>query len=166
MLAIKNSSAILFCMQVTSILLFSAVGLVTVVTLFIAFVLLKRGIYQINIRLQERERSTNELRDSIVEHQLKSLKVIQESIQTSMADIRSQVMSTLNNNTDSLTKRVEKLTETTDLRLKEISGQVEKRLSEGFEKTTNIFADVVKRLALIDAAQKKITELSGRVSYK
>lgn len=150
-------------MQVTSILLFSSVGLVTVVTLFIAFVLLKRGIHQINIRLQERERSTNELRDSIVEHQLKSLKVIQESIQTSMADIRSQVMATLNHNTDSLTKRVEKLTETTDLRLKEISGQVEKRLSEGFEKTTNIFADVVKRLALIDAAQKKITELSENV---
>ncbi|MCK4870970.1 MAG: DNA recombination protein RmuC [Gammaproteobacteria bacterium] len=150
-------------MHISSTLLVPSVGLLILLALLLIFVLLRRGIYLINIRLQERERSTNELRDSIAEHQLKSLKVIQESIQGSMADIRSQVMGTLNHNTDSLTKRVEKLTETTDFRLKEISGQVEKRLSEGFEKTTNIFADVVKRLALIDVAQKKITELSGNV---
>ncbi len=48
-------------------------------------------------------------------------------------------------------------------RLQEISGQVEKRLDKGFEKTTATFTDVVKRLALIDEAQKKITELSGNV---
>lgn len=45
----------------------------------------------------------------------------------------------------------------------DISGQVEKRLSEGFEKTNAVFTDIVKRLALIDEAQKKITELSGQV---
>jgi DNA recombination protein RmuC len=65
--------------------------------------------------------------------------------------------------TGELTKRVEKLTDDTNQRLKEISGQVEKRLAEGFEKTTATFADVVKRLALIDEAQKKITELSTNV---
>ena len=48
-------------------------------------------------------------------------------------------------------------------RLQEISGQVERRLDKGFEKTTATFTDVVKRLALIDEAQKKITELSGSV---
>lgn len=44
-----------------------------------------------------------------------------------------------------------------------ISGKVETRLSEGFEKTNATFTDVVKRLALIDEAQKKITELSSNV---
>jgi len=48
-------------------------------------------------------------------------------------------------------------------RLNEISGQVEKRLNKGFEKTTETFIDVVKRLAIIDEAQKKITELSSSV---
>ncbi|MFC1588887.1 DNA recombination protein RmuC [Pseudomonadota bacterium] len=48
-------------------------------------------------------------------------------------------------------------------RLKEISGQVEKRLEKGFEKTTETFTDVVSRLAKIDEAQKKITELSTNV---
>ncbi len=48
-------------------------------------------------------------------------------------------------------------------RLTEMSGIVEKRLEKGFEKTTETFADVLKRLALIDEAQKRITELSGNV---
>ncbi|MDH5389350.1 MAG: DNA recombination protein RmuC, partial [Gammaproteobacteria bacterium] len=48
-------------------------------------------------------------------------------------------------------------------RLKEISGQVEKRLDKGFEKTTETFTNVVSRLAKIDEAQKKITELSSNV---
>ena len=48
-------------------------------------------------------------------------------------------------------------------RLNEISGQVEKRLNKGFEKTTETFTDVVSRLAKIDEAQKKITELSSNV---
>ncbi len=48
-------------------------------------------------------------------------------------------------------------------RLNDISGQVEKRLNKGFEKTTETFTDVVKRLALIDEAQKRITELSSNV---
>lgn len=48
-------------------------------------------------------------------------------------------------------------------RLEEISGQVEKRLDKGFEKTTETFTNVVSRLAKIDEAQKKITELSSNV---
>lgn len=48
-------------------------------------------------------------------------------------------------------------------RLNDISGQVEQRLNKGFEKTTETFTDVVKRLALIDEAQKRITELSSNV---
>jgi len=36
-------------------------------------------------------------------------------------------------------------------------------LNKGFEKTNETFTDVVKRLALIDEAQKKITELSSSV---
>ena len=55
------------------------------------------------------------------------------------------------------------LTSSTDKRLLDISGKVDKRLSEGFEKTVATFADVQKRLELIDAAQKKITELSSSV---
>lgn len=66
-------------------------------------------------------------------------------------------------NREELAKNMAKLTESTDKRLLDISGQVEKRLAEGFDKTTKTFNDILKRLALIDDAQKKITELSSNV---
>ncbi|OKY25331.1 MULTISPECIES: DNA recombination protein RmuC [Thalassotalea] len=64
---------------------------------------------------------------------------------------------------DKIANKVSELTGATDNRLKEISEQVEKRLADGFEKTSKTFSDIVKRLALIDDAQKKITELSSNV---
>lgn len=120
-------------------------------------------LQKIDLRLQERDRINNETKENIIDHQLHSLKIIQESIQSSMADIRSQVINVLTNNSDGLNKNIIQLTEQIDNKLKEISGQVEKRLSDGFAQTTNIFTDVVKRLALIDEAQKRITELSSSV---
>lgn len=51
----------------------------------------------------------------------------------------------------------------TNSRFKDLSLQLEQRLNEGFEKTTATFSDIVKRLALIDDAQKKLTELSSNV---
>jgi DNA recombination protein RmuC len=86
-----------------------------------------------------------------------------ESLQTSMTNVQKLIVDTLTRHSDDLGKRMQGLTEQTDQRLKEISGQVEKRLAEGFEKTTATFTDIVKRLALIDEAQKKITELSTNV---
>ncbi len=79
---------------------------------------------------------------------LVTLKILQDTLRKGMQDIGN---------------RVENLTNTTDTHLKEINARVEKRLAEGFEKTTATFHDVIKRLALIDAAQKKITELSTNV---
>lgn len=82
------------------------------------------------------------------QHQLNSLKLLQDSLHQGMQGVGV---------------RVDKLTEATELKLREISGQVEKRLSEGFAQTTATFTDVIKRLALIDEAQKRITELSTNV---
>lgn len=59
--------------------------------------------------------------------------------------------------------RVQKLIETSERRLDEISGKVEERLDKGFEKTSKVFQDVLKRLVEIDKAQEKIAELSGNV---
>jgi len=47
--------------------------------------------------------------------------------------------------------------------LQNINQEVEKRLNIGFEKSTATFIDIVKRLALIDQAQQKISELSHNV---
>lgn len=59
--------------------------------------------------------------------------------------------------------QVERLIASNNDRLKEIGDKVEQRLDKGFEKTTGVFTDVIRRLALIDKAQEKIAELSGNV---
>lgn len=94
---------------------------------------------------------------------LLAIKILQDTLHKGIQETRAQVKDALTHYSDDLGKRVDSLTATTDLRLKEINEQVEKRLAAGFEKTTETFSDVMKRLALIDAAQKKITELSSSV---
>ena len=111
-----------------------------------------------------------ELKTTLSEHntrfekrQTDSLKQLSETLQTGMTALQQQIGDFLKRNSDDLGKRMDGLTKQTDERLQQISGQVEKRLTEGFEKTTATFSDILKRLALIDEAQKKITELSGNV---
>ena len=97
------------------------------------------------------------------QRQADSAKTQSESLQTGISNLQKQIGDYLNRYSEDLGKRMEALTLKTDERLQQISGQVEKRLTEGFEKTTATFADILKRLALIDEAQKKITELSTNV---
>lgn len=111
-----------------------------------------------------------ELRQILSEHNTRfeqrqgdALKTLLESLQSGISNIQKQVGEHLTRNSEDIGKKMEGLTQKTDQRLQEISGQVEKRLTEGFEKTTATFGDILKRLALIDEAQKKITELSVNV---
>lgn len=101
--------------------------------------------------------------ESILKNNAESLKVLNETLVENSKSQNEQISKSLKSYGDEFGKRVESLTDKTDLRLKEISGQVEKKLGEGFDKTTETFANVLKRLTLIDEAQKKITELSGNV---
>ena len=107
--------------------------------------------------------SFGKLREGFEKRQAESQIAVQETLQTGVDRVRRQVTESLTANTDDLVKRMESLTKATDARLKEISGQVDKRLSEGLEKTHATFTDIRQRLALIDDAQKKITELSTNV---
>ena len=131
----------------------------------------ERRIGELSNHLSDRLNTSNEIlqaglnkhRESFDARQLGALKTQQENLTQGMSEVRKQVTEALVQNGEEVGKRVDALTRSTDERLKEISGQVDKRLNEGFEKTTATFTDVVKRLALIDEAQKKITELSGSV---
>ena len=97
------------------------------------------------------------------QRQTEALKILHDTLQTGTDGVQRQVRDALTRHADDLGKRIQQLTLSTEKRLNEISGQVDKRLSDGFEKTTQTFADVLKRLAIIDEAQKKITELSTNV---
>lgn len=108
-------------------------------------------------------RQFNELQIQLNQNQNQSLDQLIKHLNATAQSNREELAKTLAQSSEQMTKRIDTLTDSTDKRLQEISGQVEKRLSEGFEKTTKTFNDILQRLALIDDAQKKITELSTNV---
>ena len=85
---------------------------------------------------------------------------LQDHLTRNMRDIREQLSTTLKQHAASFDTPLKRLADTVEKRLESISQQVAQRLEVGFDKTTALFTDVVKRLAQIDEAQKRIKELS------
>ncbi len=89
--------------------------------------------------------------------------LITSTIQQQMTDVREQMNHSFKQHAHSLTTHLQALTEEIRGHLQGLTQQVNHRLTEGFEKTSSTFTDVVRRLTIIDEAQKKITELSSHV---
>jgi DNA recombination protein RmuC len=102
-------------------------------------------------------------RQHLQQQQQENLLQVLQKITDTQQSARFELSKNLQQQAIMLAEQVKQLTQSIDQRLKDIAGQVERRLSEGFEKTNQTFTDIVKRLALIDDAQKKITELSTNV---
>lgn len=120
--------------------------------------------------LRQQAEQSEQLKTTLHEHhvsfndnQIKSLEQLISQLSNMTKQGREEMAKSLHLASEQMTKRIDELTTSTDNRLKDISGQVEKRLADGFEKTTKTFNDILQRLALIDDAQKKITELSSNV---
>ena len=109
--------------------------------------------------LQQLHQQRQQLQQQQQDHLLQVLQKITDTQQAA----RFELSKNLQQQAIMLAEQVKQLTQSIDQRLKDIAGQVEKRLTDGFEKTNQTFTDIVKRLALIDDAQKKITELSTNV---
>ncbi len=81
----------------------------------------------------------------------------------SIGALQKQIQDSLVSHQKTLGQHFEQLNQTTETRLHQIGEKVETKLQQGFEKTSQTFTDIVKRLALIDDAQKKIHDLSSNV---
>lgn len=79
------------------------------------------------------------------------------------AEHRSELAKAVSQHGEVVAKQLNQLTQVTESRLDKLSQRVNDKLSEGFENTVKTFGDILKRLALIDEAQKKISELSTNV---
>ncbi|WP_372846808.1 DNA recombination protein RmuC [Pontiella sp.] len=117
------------------------------------------GNTRINTRLDENARQGEE-RFLRLETFFQTL---EKELREDVEGVRKKVDESLERNNRQLGDRVKELIDTNERRLGEISGKVEERLNHGFEKTTSVFADVLKRLALIDKAQENIAKLSSNV---
>lgn len=120
----------------------------------------QKAISQLKLSLVEQ---LNTHKEQFNRNQITAINQLVEHLNIAAKQNREELSNSLKDNSEVLAKRMGELTQSTDKRLQDISAGVEKRLSEGFDKTTKTFNDILQRLALIDDAQKKITELSSNV---
>jgi DNA recombination protein RmuC len=115
----------------------------------------------------QRMAESSEKQQLSLQQQLQEMQKIKSVFEQRFGDMQGSIEKRLGEmskqSIESFSRSNDQLRDIMQARLNDISGQVEKRLDKGFEKTTETFTDVVKRLALIDAAQKRIDELSTNV---
>lgn len=104
-----------------------------------------------------------DISEKIAQGQLMTQQLIHDTVQKQMTDVREQINHSFKQHASALTAHLQLLTEEIRNHLHSLTQQVNHKLTEGFEKTSSTFIDVVKRLTIIDEAQKKITELSNHV---
>ncbi len=101
--------------------------------------------------------------EKITQGQLSTQQLISDIIHKQMFDVRQQIESSFKQHANSLTSHLLTLNEEIRNKLLQLMQHVDQQLSHGFEKTSSTFTDIVKRLTIIDEAQKKISELSVNV---
>jgi DNA recombination protein RmuC len=121
-------------------------------------------LHQLHLELQQTYHTTEQhIQEKITQGQLANQQLISETVQRNMVDMREQIHHSFKQHADALTSHLHSLKEEIRNHLHSLTQQVNHKLTEGFEKTSSTFTDVVRRLAIIDEAQKKITELSSHV---
>lgn len=121
-------------------------------------------LHQLQLDLnQSFQNSQHSINDKVAQGQLIIQQLISDRIQQQMTDVREQMNHSFKQHAGSLTSHLQLLTEEIRTHLQSLTQQVQHKLTEGFEKTSSTFIDVVKRLTIIDEAQKKISELSNHV---
>jgi DNA recombination protein RmuC len=95
--------------------------------------------------------------------QIKQFSALRQHQQQVADGGQKAVHEALHKQNEVLNQQIHLLIQSMTQQLQHISGMVDKRLHEGFDKTNDLFTDVVKRLALIDQAQKRIQDLSHSV---
>lgn len=121
-------------------------------------------IHQLHLDLQQTYQSSQHtISEKVAQGHLTNQQLISETVQRQMSDVREQINHSFTQHASSMSSHLKTLTEEIRSHLHGLTQQVNTRLTEGFEKTSSTFTDVVRRLTIIDEAQKKITELSSHV---
>jgi DNA recombination protein RmuC len=101
--------------------------------------------------------------EQIIQQNSQQQQSIQEHMLLQMRDIREQINQYMQQQNQSLSLHLQTMTQDTQQHLKTMTDLMQAQLNQGFEKTSATFSDVLKRLVMIDEAQKKISELSNHV---
>ena len=101
--------------------------------------------------------------EQIIQQNILQQQAISDQMFKQMQDIRDQISQYMQQQNQSLSLHLQTMTQDTQQHLKTMTELMQSKLNEGFEKTSATFSDVLKRLVMIDEAQKKISELSTHV---
>ncbi len=114
-------------------------------------------LHQLHLELQQGyQTGQHNIHEKIMQGQLNNQQLISEIVQRQMTDVREQMSHSFKQHASSLSSHLQTLTEEIRNHLHSLTQQVNHKLTEGFEKTSSTFTDVVKRLTIIDEAQKKL----------
>lgn len=102
-------------------------------------------LHQLHLDLsQSYQTSQNTINEKVAQGQLKTQQIISETMQKQMTDVREQMNHSFQQHASSLTSHLQLLTEEIRTHLHSLTQQVNHKLTEGFEKTSSTFIDVVK----------------------
>lgn len=121
-------------------------------------------LYQTLFENQEKQNDAlNKLTQSLQNQSENNLHRLQLSLGSHYAQQHKQLHDILSHSTKQLHDQFQSLGQSTERHMLAINQSIETRLSKGFEKTNETFTQIVQRLAIIDDAQRKITDLSKNV---
>lgn len=124
----------------------------------------KERIFEI---LMQNQQSTHQALQQFSQHnsetQQQHLMRLQSTLRDNFDSLQKQLNASIDRSHLQLKEQFDKLNQTTQQQLIQITDTVEQRLSKGFEKTNETFTNIIQRLAIIDDAQKKISDLSTNV---
>ena len=125
---------------------------------------LTQALHRVQTTLQENLQTAKaDISEKISQNQLANQQLISDTVQRQMVDVRLQIELSFKQHAEGLTSHLKSISDNINNQLQQLTHQVNQQLTSGFEKTSITFMDVVKRLTIIDEAQKKITELSSHV---
>ena len=113
--------------------------------------------------IKQMQEQKDQLFSLLQQQQIQQYKTLEENFQKAREEQMKFFKDNMATHIQYLNTSMQKLTDMTERRLKEMNELVADKLASGFEKTSKVFADIMKRLALIDNAQQKIEALSENV---
>lgn len=131
----------------------TAAASVILTTLAVRYFLYQSAHLHDNEHKAERTRAQQQLQENL-----------QNTLSARMADMRKEITHSLSQHAQTTSLHYEQLNKILHQQLTDIGQQVDKKLSTGFQQTTQTFQDVLKRLTIIDQAQQNITKLSTHVA--
>lgn len=120
-------------------------------------------IYKLYLSHNKPDTTFEQIKPILDTHQEQTFNKLLNQQTNLKSDILQTLLQTLKHQHEQAATNHKNLSDVVHTRLKDISMEVNQKLQNGFEKNSEVFQNVIKRLSIIDQAQKKITDLSENV---